>query len=556
MLASMLASIALRVACAFAPGYVHPDEWFQSNEVTASDVFGHSTRVPWEYAGDVAPARSVVSAYLSSGVAYAACALVGIEGSARVVAYAPRVITCVASCIVDLSVRACARELGVDARRAGWFVASSWVTLVLLVRPFSNAWETFALAACALAAASDCDAIVRCALVGAIGMLGVFIRFTSAVYIAPWALFAILKARKVSAVAGAFGAFAGVAAATATATACVVVDTAYFKKLKLSDDALWVPSNWVITPWNSLAYNSKTENLSEHGLHPRWLHAVVNGPMMFGPSWIVLMFRLLRGRIASDGVRRTPTKSPALLYVLWATVLLPLVALSLAPHQEPRFLAPMLVPVCVLSTLYVQNEDADEAKKKPNRFLFFKLWIVFNALLVALFGILHQGGVMSSVRALPALQPSTGLARALFWKTYTPPRSLLAQKRHHERIHIIDLAGASANDVRQALLESFSAGSSARCEDADDACPSVTIDATFLIAPPHDVDQHLSPLLTGEFTIERVHSRGPHVSLDHLDARVLRYPLERFRLDTYRVSARTTTKTTTKTTTQSSESVP
>ena len=78
MLASMLASIALRVACAFAPGYVHPDEWFQSNEVTASDVFGHSTRVPWEYASDIAPARSVVSAYLSSGVAYAACALVGI----------------------------------------------------------------------------------------------------------------------------------------------------------------------------------------------------------------------------------------------------------------------------------------------------------------------------------------------------------------------------------------------------------------------------------------------------------------------------------------------
>jgi hypothetical protein len=45
-MALIVALIALRVACAFAPGYVHPDEWFQSNEVTASDVFGHSTRVP------------------------------------------------------------------------------------------------------------------------------------------------------------------------------------------------------------------------------------------------------------------------------------------------------------------------------------------------------------------------------------------------------------------------------------------------------------------------------------------------------------------------------
>ena len=543
-MALIVALIALRVACAFAPGYVHPDEWFQSNEVTASDVFGHSTRVPWEYAGDVAPARSVVSAYLSSGVAYAACALLGIEGSARVVTYAPRVTTCVASCVVDLSVRACAREMGVDARRAGWFVASSWVTLVLLVRPFSNAWETFTLAACALAAASDCNAIVRCALVGAIGMLGVFIRFTSAVYIAPWALFAVLKAREVSVVAGAFGATAGVVAATATATACIVIDTAYFTKLKLSDNALWVPSNWVITPWNSLAYNSKTENLSEHGLHPRWLHAAVNGPMMFGPLWVVLMFRLLRGRISSG------VKSPVLLYVLWVTVLLPLVALSLAPHQEPRFLAPMLVPVCVLSALYVEDEDADDAKQKKPKRLLVTLWIVFNAVLAALFGVLHQGGVTSSVRALPQLQPTTGSARALFWKTYTPPRSLLAQKPHHERIHIIDLAGASASDVRQALLESFFAGSSARCEDADDACapadasPSVTIDATFLIAPPLDVEQHLQPLLAGEFTIERVHSKGPHVSLDHLDARVLRRPVERLRLDTYRVSMRATTATT------------
>lgn len=218
-------------------------------------------------------------------------------------------------------------------------------------------------------------------------------------------------------------------------------------------------------------------------------------------------------------------------------------------------MAPMLVPVCVLSALYVQNEDADEAKKKKTnrRFFFYTLWLVFNALLVALFGVLHQGGVTSSVRALSALQPTTASARALFWKTYTPPRSLLAQKRHHERIHIIDLAGASASDVRQALLESFSAGSSARCEDADDACPSITIDATFLIAPPHDVNQHLQPLLTGEFTIERVHSKGPHVSLDSSD--VLRYPLERSRLDTYKVSARAT-KTTTTTPQPSSESVP
>jgi phosphatidylinositol glycan class Z len=30
-------------------------------------------------------------------------------------------------------------------------------------------------------------------------------------------------------------------------------------------------------------YNVKTENLSEHGLHPRYLHLLVNMPLLFGP---------------------------------------------------------------------------------------------------------------------------------------------------------------------------------------------------------------------------------------------------------------------------------
>lgn len=30
--------LALRVACAFAPAYIHPDEWFQSGEVLAGTL--------------------------------------------------------------------------------------------------------------------------------------------------------------------------------------------------------------------------------------------------------------------------------------------------------------------------------------------------------------------------------------------------------------------------------------------------------------------------------------------------------------------------------------
>ena len=33
------AACALRFACVFLPGYIHPDEFFQSTEVAASDMF-------------------------------------------------------------------------------------------------------------------------------------------------------------------------------------------------------------------------------------------------------------------------------------------------------------------------------------------------------------------------------------------------------------------------------------------------------------------------------------------------------------------------------------
>jgi len=39
-----------------------------------------------------------------------------------------------------------------------------------------------------------------------------------------------------------------------------------------------------LTPLNLLRYNLSTSNLSLHGIHPRWLHFVVNLPMVVGVS--------------------------------------------------------------------------------------------------------------------------------------------------------------------------------------------------------------------------------------------------------------------------------
>ena len=45
----------------------------------------------------------------------------------------------------------------------------------------------------------------------------------------------------------------------------------------------------VLTPWNSLIYNMNPANLAHHGMHPLWLHILVNMPLLFGPACVYLL---------------------------------------------------------------------------------------------------------------------------------------------------------------------------------------------------------------------------------------------------------------------------
>ena len=52
------ALLAVRLALAFAPGYLHPDEYFQSFEPAATAVLDVHTEPVWEWASEPAPAAS------------------------------------------------------------------------------------------------------------------------------------------------------------------------------------------------------------------------------------------------------------------------------------------------------------------------------------------------------------------------------------------------------------------------------------------------------------------------------------------------------------------
>lgn len=74
----------------------------------------------------------------------------------------------------------------------------------------------------------------------------------------------------------------------------ILYDSLYFGYLTMGEVGEFAISmqNFVVTPLNFLKYNSLTENLKNHGLHPRFLHFLVNTPLLFTVLGIVGLITL------------------------------------------------------------------------------------------------------------------------------------------------------------------------------------------------------------------------------------------------------------------------
>lgn len=195
-----------------------------------------------------------------------------------------------------------------------------------------------------------------------------------------------------------------------------------------------------VTPLNFFQYNTKSNNLAQHGIHPRYLHAVVNMPLMFGPltvlHWIYLAqclkfrFHLWWSRKwinftekANNSTIPTarPTCNQLLDYTLNAIILSGLTMLSFAPHQEPRFLLPLIIPLTLLHGRSISSGK-----------VLIVFWIIFNSLLLVFFGLLHQSGVIPSLlfvgNQLSHINQSMRPNIIVYYKTYMPPSFLLHNK--------------------------------------------------------------------------------------------------------------------------------
>lgn len=134
--------------------------------------------------------------------------------------------------------------------------------------------------------------------------------------------------------------------------ACTLADSWLYGALSWSASRGATQGRLVSPPIINFLYNLDPANLAQHGLHPRWLHAVVNAPLLFsGPA--VLSYLALARLVC----RWKQTRPNACYMTVAATFVFGLAFLSSAPHQEPRFLLPLLVPVVLLSEAWLHGQS-------------------------------------------------------------------------------------------------------------------------------------------------------------------------------------------------------
>ena len=208
-----------------------------------------------------------------------------------------------------------------------------------------------------------------------------------------------------------------------------------------------------ITPLNFVLYNIRPQNLAEHGLHPRTNHFIVNAPLLFGMLSIFVFYSI--GKTFEQTIGLIYSSQWAIVNktgkFLMLSYLVPLILLSVFPHQEPRFLIPLLTPLAFLYGKRVFGWTSWVGWRT--------IWIISNLLAALFYGVLHQGGLVPCLaylqKTLPASRTKMANDHIIFYHTYMPPRHLLTIPRHvatHDSrrtglTEVHDLKGASFGQI-------------------------------------------------------------------------------------------------------------
>ena len=335
-----------RVLLVFQTGYIHPDEYFQSIEVVAGDVFEVDVTRTWEF-NSTSPLRSMVLPTVIFGAPLSALKTANFllnhyTGLNLISGHLVLLVCRMVMLVLSFSVDYCVYKICVlykhNYNQCLTTLASSYVMLVYSTRAFSNCLEMFLVSVMIylvsysmkqtyetvylqglvkesyekaetvvdrvkikkkqrLIPEHDFKHFLPISVLAVIGMFNrptfvafafvpLFFWFQRGVrtdsYFSP---FQIFNLRMLSMIPGALF----------TALLFVLLDSLYYGHLTLHK--LWHLtmdwSDWKCTPLNFVMYNVVPGNLDKHGTHPIYLHALVNIPLLYGPLGIIAMVRLV-----------------------------------------------------------------------------------------------------------------------------------------------------------------------------------------------------------------------------------------------------------------------
>lgn len=431
-------------------GYIHPDEFFQGPEIVAGDILNSKVFTPWEFKSSF-PMRSVVSSH-SSSLVFLLMKFVPKDMRANLLITAPRILMVLISLLNDYSLKKLCKKFNIDWKMTSIIYASSYVTLIYFARTFSNCLEAalFSFLLLQTLCATDFNnpkAFTRKKLhanentsstaIALTLILGIFIRPTFVIFAAVPILLWLYKSQSVfKAISGKI--IPSVIPALIITMLIIAVDTWYYrnayfrfllsniKELNLKEMAYKL----VVTPVNFVFYNYQTKNLENHGLHPYWLHWFVNVPLVFGVLGIYATYKFI---VTVINARETNS----LTLVLNFSWIVPVCGLTIFPHQEPRFLIPLILPLILL-----------HGKKIYESKTLFTLWILGNFGCGFFYSVLHQGGITPCLFHLSkSINESKNPIELIFFRTYLPPRYLLQLDKSDIRVTITDVGEKKLEDL-------------------------------------------------------------------------------------------------------------
>lgn len=420
----LLALIRISICLIPQTGYLHPDEFFQSTDITGGHYFNSRIEPAWEFTTDT-PIRCMLIPSILNYISFKIATLIQTKPSAYTLLVAPRLTYTLLSFVIDF----CLYKLcHYYSNRGLWYLPvsiifqTSFICLGCLTRTFSNVPEAVLFALLLVVVCQTVrpafrilfvtqnrstpinqritrsKQLVSSTLIGFITTIGIFNRPTfpcfAIVPLCYWFVeswrrncckLSLMLQRVIAPI---------IVSGSLTLILISAFDTYYYKgansiselldavkRFDLDNFMLRLSSTWVLTPYNFLTFNTSFKNLQRFGFHPPYFHMLVNIPFAFNVLGL-LFYGKLFSLLVGQGIYRLIFNTHRIQSLMLTTILASSVLLSFIPHQEFRFLVPLIIPLVYTFSFNIYAS---------NRLL--PLWIFINVVLIYFYSSVHQSGI-------------------------------------------------------------------------------------------------------------------------------------------------------------------